>query len=326
MKKDFSKKKLFGVIIALVLFMYYCVTWWFLNYAIGAKNKSASKRKTVGKEKNEFDEENSQDEDEEDSHDDDLLEVCDESKIVEVNLFSTDNVRLYGKKMLCENSDKWAIVVHGYRSKGSSMNDYAIEYYKKGYNVIIPDLRCHRNSGGKYLGMGWLDKDDIKLWIKHIVNIDREAEIVLHGVSMGAATVMMLSGEELPDNVKVIVEDCGYTSVYEIFKSECRARFLITHYPALWLGSLICKLHVGYGWREASAINQVKNNYDIPMLFIHGDKDRFVPFSMLDELYEAASCEKEKYVVYGAGHAKAMKTAGNDYWDKVFGFINNYLD
>lgn len=324
MKKNLNKKKVFGIIIALLLFMYYLVTWWFLHYAIGGKNKSAAKRKTVGKGKNTFDDDNADDNSADDKFDD-IYQVCDESKVIEVNLFSIDNIRLYGRKMLQDKGHKWSIVVHGYRSDGDSMSEYAMEYYKNGYNVVIPDLRCHRNSGGKYLGMGWLDKDDIKLWIKHIINIDREAEIVLHGVSMGAATVMMLSGDELPDNVKVIVEDCGYTSVHNIFKSECKARFRITHYPALWLGSLICKIHVGYGWKEASALKQVANNYDIPMLFIHGDKDGFVPFSMLDELYESANCIKEKFVVTDAGHAKSMKTAGEAYWKKVFGFVNEYL-
>lgn len=324
MRKDFSKKKVFGVIIALVLFMYYCVTWWFLRYALGPGD-AAKKRKVVNKPKDADIDSDDDDEVDKDDDNDLIYQECRESKIVEVSLFSSDNVRLYGKKMLNMDSHKWVIAIHGYRSNGDSMNDYAVEYYKKGYNVVIPDLRSHRNSGGKYIGMGWLDKDDIKLWIKHIINIDREAEIILHGVSMGAATVMMISGEDLPDNVKVIIEDCGYTSVHEIFKSECKARFLVTHYPALLLGSLLCKIHIGYGWHEASSIKQLEKNESIPMMFIHGDKDKFVPYSMLDELYDVAKCEKEKFVVHGAGHAKAMKVAGDEYWNKVFGFIDNYL-
>ena len=325
MKKNLKNKKIIGAIISLGLFLYYVVTWGFMVYAIGSNRFLESIKSKLRRRKKEQIEQNLEY--------DELKEECEVKhwlnrvNIEEIILISKDNLKLYGRKMMKKKySYKWVIAVHRYRVNGDIMNRYALRYYNRGYNVIIPDLRAHRNSEGKYIGMGWLDKDDIKLWIKHIINIDREAEIVLHGVSMGAATVMMLSGDKLPDNVKVIVEDCGFTSVYDIFRSESRARFKIAHYPMLLLGSLICKLRIGYSWFEASAIKQLKKNKDIPMLFIHGDKDTFVPFYMLDKLYNAAVCDKEKVVIAGAGHAEAVRTAGNYYWKCVFSFINKYIN
>lgn len=324
MKKNLKDKKIIGAIISVGLFLYYIISWGFLIYAIGSKkwlSKFKIKKKKDESKKNEI-------------YNYDLIREKDEvnhwlkrARVEETYLISKDNLKLYGKKVLKKNnSHKWVITVHGYRASGEAMEKYALRYYNRGYNVIIPDLRSHRNSDGKFIGMGWLDKDDIKLWIKHIINIDREAEIVLHGVSMGAATVMMLSGDKLPDNVRAIVEDCGFTSVYDIFRSESRARFRVAHYPALLMGSCICKRHVGYSWFEASSIKQLKKNNNIPMLFIHGDKDTFVPFAMLDKLYDAANCEKKKVIVHGAGHAESVNMAGNYYWKCVFSFLKDYID
>lgn len=328
MKKNLKNKKIIGAIISLGLFLYNVITWGFMIYAVGSNKFLESIKAKLIKRKKEKKENTDEFLDCEA-----LKEECEvkhwlnRAKVEEINLISKDDLKLYGRKIMKNQPNhKWVITVHGYRTNGDFMNKYALRYYNRGYNVIIPDLRGHRKSEGKFIGMGWLDKDDIKLWIKYIINIDREAEIVLHGVSMGAATVMMLSGDNLPDNVKVIVEDCGYTSVFDIFRSESRARFKIAHYPMLILGSFLSKVFIGYSWFEASAIKQLKKNENIPMLFIHGDKDTFVPFYMLDKLYDAAACEKKKLVIAGAKHAEADRTAGNYYWKCVFSFVNKYVN
>ena len=126
---------------------------------------------------------------------------------------------------------RWAILIHGYMGNRMMMRNPAAVYSSWGYSTLLPDNRAHGESGGKWVGMGWLDKDDIRLWIDWIAERDPEARIVLHGISMGGATVMMASGLELPANVRAAVEDCGYTSVWDIFRDELKAVFHLPAFP-----------------------------------------------------------------------------------------------
>lgn len=110
-------------------------------------------------------------------------------------------------------------MLHGYRGDYTGALCLAEPYYEAGYQVIAPDLRACGESEGSYVGMGWLDREDILQWIDYITVRDPQAEIVIHGISMGAATTMMTAGETTPDAVKAFVEDCGYTSVWDVFSS-----------------------------------------------------------------------------------------------------------
>ena len=173
--------------------------------------------------------------------------------------------------------------------------------------------------------MGWLERPDVLDWIGGIVEQDPDAEIVLHGVSMGGATVMMAAGEDLPENVKCIVEDCGYSSVWDEFRLQLKNVFGLPAFPLLNAASLVCQVRAGYGFREASSVRQLQKA-SVPMLFIHGDADTFVPFEMLDVVYEAcASAEKEKLVVHGAPHGDAADTDPELYWSTVAAFVGKYV-
>lgn len=242
----------------------------------------------------------------------------------QVSIVSDDKLILKAGYFKQEDSHQWAVILHGYRSRHNTMINFAQRYYDAGYHVLMPDLRACGESEGKYLGMGWLDRRDILGWISWILAADPDALIVLHGVSMGAATVMMAAGEETPDAVRVYVEDCGYTSAWAMFASELKLRFHLPKFPLLYLASGITRVRAGYGFKEASALNQVKK-CEKPMLFIHGDRDDFVPFKMLRILYEAKpGNRKQKIEVKGAGHGEAAKTLGDDYWNAVFAFISQY--
>ena len=200
------------------------------------------------------------------------------------------------------------------------MEPYAQWYYENGYHVLSPHMRAHGDSEGAYIGMGWLDRKDMLRWIRTIITQDPQAQIVLHGVSMGAATVMMTSGETLPDNVKAIIEDCGYTSVWDIFSSELHVRFGLPDFPIMHVSNLVSSFKAGYSWKDASALGQVKKSRT-PMLFIHGDADDFVPTDMVYPLYESATCEKQLLIVSGAGHAQSRETNSDLYWHTVETFI-----
>lgn len=240
-----------------------------------------------------------------------------------VSISSSDGLNLVGDVFTTDaNSHNWVIAIHGYTGKRQQMYSYARYYAEQGYNVLTPDMRSHGDSEGKFIGMGWLDKEDVKLWIDHVLGIDPDAQIILHGVSMGGATVMMTSGEDLPHNVKAIIDDCGYTSVWDEFTDEARYLFNISQFPILYTASAISKIRAGYTFQEASALEQVKNT-SIPIFFIHGEEDNFVNTRMVYSLYDACNSQKDLYVVEGAGHGQALYMDPDKYFTKVFGFINS---
>ena len=250
-------------------------------------------------------------------------EWVDSAKKTVVSLKSGDGLDLVGDVFTTdENSHKWLIAIHGYTGKREHMYSYARYYAEKGYNVLTPDMRSHGESEGKLIGMGWLDKEDVKLWIDYVLNIDPQAEIVLHGVSMGGATVMMTSGEDLPENVKAIIDDCGYTSVWDEFTDEARYLFNISQFPILYTASAISKLRAGYSFQEASALEQVKKT-NIPIFFIHGSEDNFVNTDMVYRLYDACPTKKDIFVVEGAGHGQSLYLDPDQYFEKVFRFIDS---
>lgn len=244
-----------------------------------------------------------------------------------MTIVSNDKHKLKLEADLYENeqeSSKWAIVVHGYTSKAAKMTRYVRNFHEQGYNVLAPDLRGHGDSEGDYIGMGWHDRLDLLQWIGEVIKKDPNAEIVLFGVSMGGATVMMASGEELPSNVKVIVEDCGYSSVSEVFTYQLDDLFGLPEFPIINAASTVANFRAGYDLYEASAVKQVAKS-TTPMLFIHGDADTFVPYEMLDKVYEAANVEKEKLVIAEAGHADSEKVNPELYWNTVWGFVDKYI-
>lgn len=247
------------------------------------------------------------------------------SNYKDVYMNSFDNLKLHGYEIKNENkSDKWAIVVHGYTSEGELVSSKAKYLYEMGYNILVPDLRAHGKSEGDYIGMGWDDRLDIVDWINYIIKSNPQAEIALHGTSMGAATVLMVSGEELPSNVKAIIADCGYTSVWNQFTYQLKSLFDLPSFPIMNVSDIVGRIRAGYSIKEASAIDQVKKS-KTPILFIHGDKDDFVPYYMMDELYGAASSEKEKLTIEGAGHANADLVNPKLYWTTINSFLNEYI-
>lgn len=240
-------------------------------------------------------------------------------------LTSKDGLKLSAYYLPAEhNQHKTAIIAHGYMGQASDMPQYAKIYHDLGYNVLMPDARGHGKSEGDYIGFGWDERKDYLQWIDRVIDKDPQTEIVLHGVSMGGATVMMTSGEKLPDNVKAFVEDCGYSSVNEELSYQLKQMFNLPPFPLIPVTSLVTRVRAGYFFGEADAVKQLHKNKR-PMLFIHGDKDDFVPYSMLDEVYAATRGPKEKYVVHGAKHAEALSKDPDTYQKKVTDFVEKYV-
>ena len=249
-----------------------------------------------------------------------------DSNYIDTYITSSDNLKLHAYEVKNENkTDKWAIVVHGYTSEGKLLSSKAKHLYNMGYNVLVPDLRSHGTSEGNYIGMGWHDRLDIIDWINYIVKNNPNSEIALHGTSMGSATVLMVSGEKLPSNVKAIVDDCGYTSVYDEFSYQLKQLFNLPAFPIMNFSDVVTHIRAGYCLNDASAINQVKKS-TTPILYIHGDKDDFVPYYMMDELYNATNSEKEKLTIEGGEHANSDLVNPKLYWSTVNSFLEKYIE
>ncbi len=244
----------------------------------------------------------------------------------EVGIKSEDGLNLVGYYLEAQTpSPKTAILAHGYASQGTYMGSYAKIYYDLGYNVLLPDDRGHGKSDGDYIGFGWADRKDYLKWIDYITDrVGKTSEIVLHGVSMGGATVLMTGGEDLPANVKAIVSDCAYTSVWDELEYQLKRMYHLPAFPVLDSTSLLSKIRVGFSFKEASALEQVKN-IQIPTLFIHGSADEFVPTYMVNRLYEACNSPKELMIVPGAGHGTSFDTDASGYKAKIREFTAKYV-
>ncbi len=223
-------------------------------------------------------------------------------------------------------TDRTAVIVHGYTDNAVRMLMIGYLYnHDLGFNILLPDLHYHGESEGRAIRMGWRDRLDVLQWME-VANaiFGGNTRMVVHGISMGAATTMMVSGEAQQHYVKCFVEDCGYTSVWDQFAKELRGQFSLPAFPLLHVASWLCDLRYGWNFREASALRQVAR-CDRPMLFIHGDADDFVPTRMVYPLYEAKPGEKELWVVPGAAHAMFYRDNREEYTRRVGAFVEKYI-
>lgn len=223
-----------------------------------------------------------------------------------------------------EEPQKWALLLHGYTGWKEEMNTFAYWYHTRGYRVVTPDMRCHGESEGDFIGMGWTDRLDNRIWLDYILEQAPDAQIVIHGQSMGAACALMMSGDALPENVRAVVADCAYTDAYSMFQKQMKDWFHLPAFPLLDAANLMLQLRGGYDLKEASALSQVKKSA-IPTLFIHGTEDEMVPYEMSEELYEAAACEKELLLIDGAGHAQAPDKDPERYYGTLEAFLDRYV-
>jgi hypothetical protein len=235
-------------------------------------------------------------------------------------LESFDGLKLYAQKFTpAEETNRWAILVHGYGRDGTFAYDYAEEYLKCGWNVLIPDLRAAGKSEGQFITMGALESRDVYDWVEKIVTENPDAKIIIHGVSMGAATTLLTAARE-PKNLCAVIEDCGFTSAYEMFTAQIEKLFGLPEYPVMPCANIVCKIKTGVKISDAAPL-EVVNKIKVPILFIHGDADKLIPIEMMGRLYDACAAPKEKFIVAGAGHADAKPTNPVAYFDKVFAFL-----
>jgi len=246
----------------------------------------------------------------------------------DVSIKSADGLTLKGWFLPAETQNKrFVICVHGYHCNGPDEFSHMVPFYhdELNYNYLLPDDRAHGRSEGKYIGFGALDHKDILLWIDYLIKrFGTGIEIILHGISMGAATVMLVNSANPPEQVKIVIEDCGFSSAYDEFIDNLKHKTKLNCAPIVIATSLICKIIAGYRIKEADCLGRLKQAKN-PILFIHGGADTFVPTWMGIRLHEACPVPKDILIVEGAVHAYSYYDATEDYQNKVKEFISKHL-
>ncbi|RKL66661.1 alpha/beta hydrolase [Salipaludibacillus neizhouensis] len=223
-----------------------------------------------------------------------------------------------------ESTGKAVILAHGFRSQRADMSDFVQFYHEQGFDILIPDSRGHGESEGDYIGFGWHDRLDYQKWIKELIDEENSSDIFLHGVSMGAGTVLMTSGEDLPNEVKGVIADSGYTSAEDILTYQLQQIYQLPAFPIIQITSGLTNVRAGFSFGEASAVAQAAKNTR-PLFIIHGEADELVPTAMADEIYEAAGGDKTLWTVPGAGHVKSYTVETVEYQDRLMKFFEESM-
>lgn len=240
----------------------------------------------------------------------------------DVYIKSKDGLKLHATYFPNGNEKKAVICFHGYTSEG--MKDYIAlsDYYlKNGYSMLLVDERAHGQSEGEYIGFGCLDRIDALDWINFIIDkCGNAVQILLHGTSMGGATVLMTSGLELPKQVKGIISDCAFTSPKYVFTHVMHSMYHLPAFPVIQVANIVNNKRAGYGMDECNAAREVRKA-KVPVLLIHGDSDNFVPSAMCDEIYENCASPKKKLIIKGAAHAESYYVDTETYEKALNDFI-----
>lgn len=248
-------------------------------------------------------------------------------KIIEESIISFDDLKLVADIIESKKkSDKVVIMMHGFRAQDYDDFALSIKYFgKENYNIILPYQRAHGKSEGKHLTFGIKERFDCRDWIDFAIKrYGKDCQIVLSGVSMGCATVLMTLGFELPKNVKFCIADCGYTKPRSIFADVLKRKYHLPAFPIINFCKIFAKVFANFDM-DAYSVEKALEKNKIPVLFIHGDKDNFVPEYMSHENYKACKAEKELLIVPNAEHAVAFLRETDLCWNKIKEKLNLYV-
>ena len=244
----------------------------------------------------------------------------------DVSITSFDGLKLCGKYYEYEKGAPIELMLHGYKGNlERDMSGGVIRAAALGRSALIINHRASGNSEGKVITFGVKESRDCLAWIDFIINnIDKDAKIILTGISMGAATVMSLSDRVLPKNVVGILADCGYTTTEAIIKKVVEDMKLPSGVlmPFIKLGA---RIFGRFKVDEVSPLSALKNS-KYPVIFLHGDGDDYVPFQMSVENYEACVSEKKLVIIEGAGHGLAFPCNPEKYYAELKEFFDPILN
>ena len=241
-----------------------------------------------------------------------------------VKIISSDGTMLIGHFFPCEKTKRVIIAFHGWRSSWN--NDYGLIadfWHDNNCSVVYVEQRGQNNSGGKYMGFGLTERYDCVEWVNWAMcRCGKSLPIYLAGISMGAATVLMAADLNLPSNVHGIMSDCGFTSPKEIWKHVARKNLHILYGIRSAIADAMCRKMIDMASDDYSTVDALKNT-TVPVLFIHGTDDHFVPVEMTYENYKACASPKRLLIVPGADHAmsyymnkKGYERAVLEFWEE----------
>lgn len=252
---------------------------------------------------------------------------------VAVERQAEDGVRLVARALVADpGSPRWVLLCHGYAGTWDSMLQYARSFAEAGYNLLMPDMRAHGSSGGRYIGMGFLDRRDVVGWSRWLTQGDGAVSVgacaatgvVLFGHSMGASSVCMAAGEpDIPAEVKAVVADCGFDSTWHAISSVAQKAGVPVH-PTVDLARMnLMVRRGGYDIARGDVVGAL-SRASLPVMIVHGLDDEMVPPYMATLLHRATHTS-EVLLVSDAGHCQSSLVDPNGYWERVLGFADRCL-
>ncbi len=244
----------------------------------------------------------------------------------EVQIESYDGLKLRGVWVPAENPKGTILLAHGYRS--SKLVDFSLAfgmYHALGMNILLPDQRTHGKSEGKYITFGVKESRDMQSWISFHNQTFGAFPLILSGLSMGASTMLYLADADLPDNVRGIIADCGFTSPKEIIKSVFRGVIRMPAAPTLFVADLFARVFAGFSLTEKDTRKTLQNS-KLPVLLVHGVDDGFVPCEMTRQAYAVCKEPKELLLVEGADHGVSFLADKERYVRTVTAFLQKYVE
>ncbi len=226
-----------------------------------------------------------------------------------VEIISRDGLRLCGRYLAREGSGQAILLMHGYRAQNGE-SDFApvLRFYHEvlGMSVLVIDERAHGASEGSRICFGLEERFDCAQWLEWLDARARPQDLFLAGLSMGAATALMATELEPPENLRCVIADCAYTSPWDICEHVLKRMYHMPVWPFLPIAGAIIRRVVGADLREAGALNAMRRNLSVPVLFIHGARDRFVPTDMGRMNHDACRADKRLVIVPAAAHAMSL--------------------
>lgn len=247
-------------------------------------------------------------------------------KVEDVYVRSKDGLQLYARWIPAENPRGTILLAHGYKSTPYIDFSLVLEvYHNLGINMLIPDQRCHGKSEGKYITFGVKEWQDMACWLDYHNACLGSWPVILSGLSMGASTVLYMADEPLPENVKGMIADCGFTSAYAIIGKVFRSVAHLPSWPFLWATDLCARLFAGFSLKEKDTRKTLQFG-KYPVILAHGLADDFVPCEMSREAYDACTSKKELLFVEAAGHGYSFLKDRERYTKTVEAFLKRNLE
>lgn len=216
-----------------------------------------------------------------------------------------------------------AILCHGYTCSKYQSLLYAKMFLKRGLSVLIYDHRNHGLSGKTYTSMGYYEKFDLQTIVDWCYETyDNQVAIVTHGESMGAATV--LSHLSIDGRVRAVIADCAYDSLVHLAKYQLKRFYHLPVIPFAVIANFFIKLRAGFSVYDVVPMDGGSKT-NAPVLFIHGDEDKYIPASMSVRMYEEKKDKKDLYIAPNAGHAESYIKNEKEYEKRVNRFLDEYF-